>query len=183
MCAFFERKYCMQTFNVVVIPYKSISWSYFHKILFFCNSVIFFLTNRTRCFVLVFFPCFSFFVLFLVLFLGFFFLFFGFFVFCFEYVVVVVVVLLFIFVFFSIDFIYMYRVTKVYYGIILLYKTDYELLRCFKGIHTQIEEYTYLLTIRKIIYTFLYYENTTNIPVMSFSCLKKLLVFSFSGNF
>lgn len=79
----------------------------------------------------------------------------------------------------------MYRVTKVYYGIILLYKTDYELLRCFKGIHTQIEEYTYmyLLTIRKIIYTFLYYENTTNIPVMSFSCLKKLLVFSFSGNF
>lgn len=77
----------------------------------------------------------------------------------------------------------MYRVTKVYYGIILLYKTDYELLRRFKGIHTQIEEYTYLLTIRKIIYTFLYYENTTNIPVMSFSCLKKLLVFSFSGNF
>lgn len=81
----------------------------------------------------------------------------------------------------------MYRVTKVYYDIILLYKTDYELLRCvkllFKGIHTQIEEYTYLLTIRKIIYTFLYYENTTNIPVMSFSCLKKLLVFSFSGNF
>lgn len=55
MCAFFERKYCMQTFNVVVIPYKSISWSYFHKILFFCNSVIFFLTNRTRCFVLFFF--------------------------------------------------------------------------------------------------------------------------------
>lgn len=43
----------------------------------------------------------------------------------------------------------MYRVTKVYYGIILLYKTDYELLRCFKGIHTQIEEYSYLLTIRK----------------------------------
>lgn len=77
----------------------------------------------------------------------------------------------------------MYRVTKVYYGIILLYKTDYELLRCFKGIHTQIEEYTYLLTIRKIIYTFLYYENTTNIPVMSFSCLEKLLVFSFSGKF
>lgn len=50
----------------------------------------------------------------------------------------------------------MYRVTKVYYGIILLYKTDYELLRCFKGIHTQIEEYSYLLTIRKnYLYVFI----------------------------
>lgn len=53
----------------------------------------------------------------------------------------------------------MYRVTKVYYGIILLYKTDYELhvLRCFKGIHTQIEEYSYLLTIRKnYLYVFIF---------------------------
>lgn len=54
----------------------------------------------------------------------------------------------------------MYRVTKVYYDIILLYKTDYELLRCvkllFKGIHTQIEEYSYLLTIRKnYLYVFI----------------------------
>lgn len=71
----------------------------------------------------------------------------------------------------------------MYYGIILLYKIDYELLCCFKGIYMKIEEYMYLLIIRKIIYMFLYYENIINILVMLFLCFKKLLVFFFLGNF
>lgn len=47
----------------------------------------------------------------------------------------------------------------------------------------KIEEYMYLLIIRKIIYMFLYYENIINILVMLFLCFKKLLVFFFLGNF